>query len=42
VLANLHLSQTVGRTRLSGEGNSSYPLRSRGVSQEFAFYMTRV
>ena len=39
LLGNLHISQTVGVIRLSGEGNSSYPVRSRGVSQEFAYYM---
>jgi hypothetical protein len=39
---NLYLSQTIGGARLSEEGNSSYPLGSRGVSQEFALYMARL
>jgi hypothetical protein len=42
LIGNLHLSQTVGRMRRSGDESSSYPLRSRGVSQEFAFHMTRL
>ena len=42
LLENLHLSQTVGGIRLPGEGNSTYFLRSRSVSQESAYYVTRL
>jgi hypothetical protein len=34
--------QIVGGIQLLGEGNAPYPIRSRGMSWEFVYYMTRL
>ena len=42
LLENLHLPQTVGGVSFSEGRKSIWILKSRGVSYEFAYYMTRL